>query len=70
VKHIIFDPDDVPPAPFVMDRRVKPDRRTVWRGGRRNSDWTNRPPDAWDRLDPAYPPSRWRTMLSTLHLLT
>ena len=34
---------DVPPFVFV-DRRQAPDRRTVWRGARRDTDWTiNRP---------------------------
>jgi hypothetical protein len=70
VKHIIYDVDDVPVLPQIMDRRVNPNRRAVWRGGRRDGDWTDRPPDAWTRLVPGHPPSRWRTVLSTLHLLT
>ena len=41
--HNTIELSDVPP--FVLaDRRRTPDRRTVWRGGRRDSDWTiNRP---------------------------
>ena len=35
---------------FMVDRRQSPDRRTEWRGGRRDSDWTiNRPAGALDR---------------------
>ena len=38
--------------PFVRyDRRKSPDRRKTWRGGRRDSDWTSRPPDALRRFD-------------------
>lgn len=69
MKHIVFDVEDVPPPPRGMDRRVSPDRRTIWRGGRRDTDWVNRPPDVWDRFAPGQAPSRWRTVLSTLHLL-
>jgi hypothetical protein len=35
---------DVPQ--FVVDRRRTPNRRASWRGGRRDSDWINRPPNA------------------------
>jgi hypothetical protein len=39
------------PCPIVaIDRRSHPDRRAAWRGGRRDDDWINRPPDAIDRL--------------------
>ena len=68
MKHIILDVEDVPPPTCLMDRRVNLDRREIWRGGRRDTDWTNRPRDGWERLDPATPP-RWRAVLSTLHLL-
>jgi len=41
--HNTIELSDVPAFVFV-DRRRTPDRRTVWRGGRRDSDWTiNRP---------------------------
>jgi hypothetical protein len=33
----------------AVERRRQPDRRTTWRGGRRDTDWMNRPPGAWDR---------------------
>jgi hypothetical protein len=68
VKHIILDTDDVPGAPCV-DRRRTPDRRDTWRGGRRNDDWLNRPPDALARvLSGARPPVWWRELLSSLNL--
>jgi hypothetical protein len=39
------------PCPIVaIDRRSHPDRRAVWRGGRRDDDWINRPPGAIDRI--------------------
>jgi hypothetical protein len=41
--------DDVPVVLF--DRRRAPDRRRAWRGGRRDSDWLNRPPGALARLE-------------------
>jgi hypothetical protein len=28
---------------LVVDRRRTPDRRAFWRGGRRDTDWLNRP---------------------------
>jgi hypothetical protein len=37
---------DVPPV-ISLERRRQPDRRTEWRGGRRDSDWRNRPAGAW-----------------------
>ena len=52
-----------------MDRRKNPDRRTTWRGGRRDSDWTNRPPDALTRLEAAQKITGWkRAVLSALHI--
>jgi hypothetical protein len=55
---------------FVVDRRRTPDRRTVWRGGRRDSDWISRPPGAWARITapPDPPRRRWQAVLSTLNL--
>ena len=70
VKHIISDFEDVPPLPCLMDRRIHVDRREIWRGGRRDSDWTSRPPNAWETLDTTDRPPRWHAVLSTLHLLT
>jgi hypothetical protein len=67
VKHIQLQSDDVPHLPFVMDRRRAPDRRTTWRGGRRDSDWNDRPLGAWDRFDPSTRP-RWRQVLASLHV--
>jgi hypothetical protein len=83
VKHITLQTDDVPVAPFIMDRRRTPDRRATWRGGRRDTDWQHRPPGTWDRVatqawdseartarlgTPPGPLARWRLALATLHL--
>ena len=40
----------VPPV-VLYDRRKSPDRRGSWRGGRRDSDWINRPPGALRRFE-------------------
>jgi hypothetical protein len=40
----------VPPV-VLYDRRKSPDRRESWRGGRRDSDWINRPPGALRRFE-------------------
>jgi hypothetical protein len=40
---------DVPPF-VVVERRHQPDRRSLWRGGRRDSDWITRPAGAWKRV--------------------
>jgi hypothetical protein len=34
-----------------VDRRRQPSRRAGWRGGRRDADWTNRPPGALARAE-------------------
>jgi hypothetical protein len=36
---------------LVAERRDTSDRRTEWRGGRRDADWLYRPPDALKRLE-------------------
>ena len=41
---------DLPPV-VLVDRRRMPERRTTWRGGRRDLDWINRPPGVLSRLD-------------------
>jgi len=64
----ITDLGDVPPPPIVFERRKNPDRRTEWRGGRRDSDWTNRPPDALERLERQARLTRLRRALASLHL--
>jgi hypothetical protein len=46
MKHIISDIGDVPPPVPMLDRRRLPDRRSQWRGGRRDSDWQSRPAGA------------------------
>ena len=54
---------------LLVERRRTPDRRTVWRGGRRDSDWINRPPDArLSLIEAPSSPRRWTSMLLTLHL--
>jgi len=69
MRHIVADIPDVPVAPPLLDRRRTPDRRTVWRGGRRDSDWMNRPPDALARLERARRVSALRrAMTSILHI--
>jgi hypothetical protein len=35
---------------LAADRRVLPDRREKWRGGRRDSDWIERPPGALELM--------------------
>lgn len=56
-------------VPHLADRRKNPDRRQVWRGGRRDSDWLNRPPDArFPRPDAAPIGMRWQALMSILHL--
>jgi hypothetical protein len=40
----------VPPV-VLYDRRKSPDRRASWRGGRRDSDWIDRPPGALRRFE-------------------
>jgi len=39
-----------PPVVVLMERRVNPDRRALWRGGRRDRDWQDRPDGAWSRV--------------------
>jgi len=36
---------------YLVDRRKQADRRAEWRGGRRDSDWTGRPPGALRRFE-------------------
>jgi hypothetical protein len=69
MKHIVSELGDVPaPAP-TLDRRQVPDRRKARRGGRRDSDWKNRPLGALDRLDEAKVKVKLlRRALSALHL--
>jgi hypothetical protein len=68
VKHIRLQADDIPAAPFLMDRRRTPDRRAIWRGGRRDSDWRERPLGAWSRAHDGQPEPAWKRMLASLHL--
>jgi hypothetical protein len=68
MRHIIPETNDVPPAPLQFDRRKTPDRRKTWRGGRRDSDWVNRPPGALERFEAGPLRSRLRKALAVLHL--
>lgn len=69
VKHIISLDDDVPEAPPRLERRRNPDRRTVWRGGRRDSDWLKRRPDGHLNASGVMAqPSRWRELQQHLNL--
>jgi hypothetical protein len=48
MNHRVSESLDLPPE-VLLDRRCRPERRSVWRGGRRDSDWINRPPGALGR---------------------
>jgi hypothetical protein len=39
-----------PPVVVLMERRINPDRRALWRGGRRDRDWQDRPDGGWSRV--------------------
>jgi len=69
MRHIIADVTDVPPPVPMVERRRTPDRRKVWRGGRRDSDWVNRPLSAWQTLEKRRQrPGLLRRAVSVLHL--
>ena len=72
MRHIIVEVSDIPAAPPLVDRRCTPDRRAVWRGGRRDSDWVNRPLSGLANLKArqrrANALKKARAMLSVLHL--
>jgi hypothetical protein len=69
MRHLIVDVSDVPAPPPMVDRRHRPDRRAVWRGGRRDSDWINRPPSAWDQFESRqHKPGLLRRAVAVLHL--
>jgi hypothetical protein len=60
-----MDLADLPPV-VAVERRHQPDRRRFWRGGRRNSDWTMRPPGAWRHMERQLAP--WRQWIAKLPL--
>jgi len=62
--HRIADLLDVVPG-VLVDRRLSPDRRTTWRGGRRDSDWVNRPPGSLARMQRSERAGAWRRWLTT-----
>ncbi|HEY7446692.1 MAG TPA: hypothetical protein VH702_01005 [Vicinamibacterales bacterium] len=55
--------DDVPII-FQERRKGAATRRSVWRGGRRDSDWTDRPPDSWRHFQRRRLTGRWLSRLS------
>ena len=52
-----------PPPVVLFERRRRPERRMSWRGGRRDSDWLNRPPGALDQLQRFQQGGGWRRFL-------
>ena len=67
--HNISEPSDS--VRFVaIERRHLPNRRDCWRGGRRETDWFNRPIAAWrHQLAPRPSPLRqWIAMLPLHHM--
>jgi len=58
-----IEPSDLPNV-ILFERRHQPDRRTGWRGGRRSTDWTNRPLGAWPQLEKQL--LSWRVWLDKL----
>jgi hypothetical protein len=53
----------------VIERRTVPDRRTEWRGGRRDEDWTNRPAGRYSSCIPAPPKARrLQSLLAALNM--
>ena len=44
----------------LFERRLRPDRRDSWRGGRRDSDWLNRPIGGLERLERSQRTQLWR----------
>jgi hypothetical protein len=53
------------PVVAVERRRIQ-DRRGIWRGGRRNTDWMSRPVGGWARLEQTVSP--WRQWFAKLPL--
>ncbi len=52
------------PCVKAADLRRTADRRTDWRGGRRDTDWSNRPISQWRHREPGGSPlRRWLAML-------
>ena len=59
--HVRGDFTDLPNV-IPFERRRYPDRRTEWRGGRRATDWLNRPAGAWAQFEGSFAP--WRQWLA------
>ena len=45
---------------MLFERRTRPDRRSAWRGGRRDDDWINRPLGGLERLERSRRAQLWR----------
>ena len=63
--HDIQQATDVPHL-VVVECRHTPDRRSGWRGGRRNTDWFTRPIGGWRQLEQQM--VGWRHWLAKLPL--
>lgn len=63
--HDVQKATDVPYL-VVVERRHTPDRRSGWRGGRRNTDWFTRPIGGWRQLEQQL--VGWRHWLAKLPL--
>jgi hypothetical protein len=61
----VIDTTDLPAA-VLVERRHMPNRRSIWRGGRRNADWMSRPIGAWRHLEQRLSP--WRHWIGKLPL--
>ena len=55
--------NDVPDVVF-LDRRHTPERRSFWRGGRRNTDWLKRSLGGWQQFEQRL--GGWRHWLAKL----
>jgi hypothetical protein len=63
--HTVAEACDAPVV-VIVEQRHTPDRRGFWRGGRRNTDWFNRPIGAWRHLEQRAAP--WRQWFARLPL--
>jgi hypothetical protein len=60
------DVSDLPPV-VLVERRHHRDRRAFWRGGRRNTDWINRPIGGWRHVEQRF--STWRQWLAKVPIV-
>lgn len=59
-KFDVYDMAFEMPKVVLFERRVQPDRRKVWRGGRRDSDWISRPMGSLAKLERLRKKGIWR----------